>query len=55
LNEKSNRCFIQVGYDGFALDFAADELKADKEVVMAAVSNNEDALEFAADELREKL
>ena len=51
---------IKSGYeggcnDGYALEFAAEELKADKEVVMAAVSNDEDTLEFVSDELKEKL
>jgi len=32
--------------------YASDELKADKEVVMALVSNDEDVLEYASDELK---
>ena len=32
--------------------YASDELKADKEVVMALVSNDEDILEYASDELK---
>ena len=38
--------------DGWALEDASDELKADKEVVMVAVKNQVSALEFASDELK---
>ena len=34
------------------LDYASDELKADKEVVMAAVKSKGWALQFATDELK---
>ncbi len=38
--------------NGYALDAASDELKADKEVVMAAVKNYGEALEHASEELK---
>jgi hypothetical protein len=38
--------------DGWKLQNASDELKADKEVVMAAVKNNGRALQHASDELK---
>ena len=37
--------------DGFALEHVSDELKADKEVVMAA-AKNVGALEYASEELK---
>jgi hypothetical protein len=37
---------------GWVLRFASDELKNDKDVVMAAVSNYAASLEFASDELK---
>ena len=36
----------------FALKYASDDLKNDKEVVLEAVRNNRWALQFASDELR---
>ena len=39
--------------DGDALDYASDELKADKEVVMAAVKSDGDTPQYASDELQE--
>ncbi|WP_064610347.1 DUF4116 domain-containing protein [Streptobacillus moniliformis] len=41
-----------VKQDGWALEFASEELKNDKEVVMAAVKQNGDALQFASERLR---
>ena len=37
---------------GYAFDHMSDELKADKEVVMAAVKRDGDALDYASDELK---
>ncbi|SVC31779.1 uncharacterized protein METZ01_LOCUS284633, partial [marine metagenome] len=37
---------------GYAFDHMSDELKADKEVIMAAVQENADSLKFASDELK---
>ena len=41
-----------VTQDGMALEFAADELRADYKIVVTAVSQNGMALEYAAEELR---
>jgi hypothetical protein len=41
-----------VELSGWALEFVSDELKADKEVVMAAVKEEGDALQFSSDELK---
>ena len=41
-----------VSRHGWALQDASEELRADKEVVMAAVKQDGDALKFASDELR---
>jgi len=38
--------------NGYALDAASEELKADKDVVMAAVKNYGEALEHASEELK---
>ena len=38
-----------------ALEYASDELKADREVVLAAVNNDSDAIKFASDELIDEL
>ena len=35
-----------------AIEYASEELRADKEVVMAAVKNDGFALEYASDELK---
>ena len=37
---------------GWALEYASDGLRGDKEVVMAAVAQNGGALQFASAELR---
>jgi CxxC motif-containing protein len=42
----------KVSHDGWALEFASDELKNDKEVVLKAVSNTGWALEFASSKLK---
>ena len=41
-----------MGSHGFALEYAAKELKADRDVVLKAVETNGAALEHAAEELR---
>jgi hypothetical protein len=41
-----------VRQDGFALNFASPEFKADKEVVLEAVKNNGRALQFASPKLK---
>ena len=41
-----------VSKDGAALEYAAEELKADREIVMTAVSEDGWALEFVAEALR---
>ena len=38
-----------------ALEYASDKLKGDKDVVLKAVLNRTDALDFASDELRADL
>ena len=44
-----------VKYDGYALEFASDNLKRDREIVMAAVKDRRWALRFTSDNLmREK-
>jgi hypothetical protein len=40
---------------GWALQFASEELKADKEVVLKAVSLNKQTLKFASEETRNNL
>ena len=37
---------------GYALEYACEELKADKEVVLVAVNSIGDALEYASEELK---
>ena len=51
---EKEKAILAVKNDGFALEYASDELKADKEVVMAAVQNdeNEGVINFASDELK---
>ena len=56
------RCFVErrdrdevlemVRRDGYALEFAAAELRADRAIVLEAVKQDGSALEFAAAELR---
>ena len=41
-----------VELSGWVLEHVSDELKADKEVVMAAVKKDSDALQFSSDELK---
>ena len=41
-----------VKYELHVLQYAFEELKADKELVMAAVKTNGDALKYASDELK---
>ena len=43
---------IAVAQNGCALEYASDELKNDKEVVMIAVAQNGWALEYASDEMK---
>ena len=42
-----------VAQEGFALEYAAEELRGDREVVLTAVRQRGHALRFAAAELRE--
>ena len=42
----------RVSKSGFALQYAAEELKGDREIVMVAVSQNGMALQFAKEELK---
>jgi hypothetical protein len=41
-----------VAHNGLALAYASDELRADRDVVLAAVAHNGIALSYASDELR---
>ena len=41
-----------VSLNGYALKFAAEELKGDRKIAMAAVSNNGFALQYATEELK---
>ena len=43
---------VAVAQNGSALQYASDELKNDKEIVMAAVAQNGSALQYASDELK---
>ena len=43
---------VVVQNDGLALEFASDELKNDKEIVLLAISQYGEALYYASDELR---
>jgi hypothetical protein len=45
--------FERVKQDGFALEYAAEELKGCGEIVMAAVKQFGWALEYASDELKD--
>ena len=38
--------------DGYALDYASEELKADRQIVLEVVKNKGDALEYASEELK---
>ena len=41
-----------VSNNGYALEFATEELKGDREIVLAAVSKSGVALQFATEELK---
>ena len=41
-----------VAQNGYALQYAAEDLRADKEVVYVAVAQNGDALRYAAEDVR---
>lgn len=43
---------MAVKSDAGASEYASDELKADKEFVVAAVKSNSSALEYALDDLK---
>jgi hypothetical protein len=49
---EKQRLLAEVAQDGYALEDAAAELKADKEIVATAVAQNGEALEYAAAELQ---
>ena len=51
-NSSREDVLAAVAQNGWALQFAADELKEDKKFVLAAVAQDGRALEFAADELK---
>eukprot|EP01047_Picozoa_sp_COSAG01_P112753 COSAG01_NODE_41484_length_451_cov_0.411932_1_plen_66_part_00 len=42
------RWLDHVAQDGYALQYAAAELKGDREIVLAAVAQSGDALQYAA-------
>jgi len=44
-----------VKQDGLALEYASENLKADREIVLAAVQQNGLALEYAPEELQAKI
>ena len=48
---KRNKVMAAVQQDGYALEYASDDLKNDKDVVMAAVQQNGFALHYASDAL----